>query len=121
MNIRLDSSEYEKLKVVADLQKTTQSALARLFIYEGVNRFDARSRQIQEKLDFLIELITADKHLSAGAVAAAALLNSKGLERKHGETVEEYRAKFFADLKENIRSAKVLGVQIQKAFVQDDY
>lgn len=120
-SIRMGEEEFAKLTKVAQMQGTTPSALARLFLYEGVNRFDTRAQQIQEKLDFLIELLTTNNHLSAGAVAAAAIHNSKKLERKSAESVDDYHVRYFADLKENIRASKKLGVQIQKAFKQADY
>ena len=119
-NVMLEPDDIELLNVQAKRQKVTPSALARILISDGLKHYGWQIMQMRETVNHLVQLVSSDIELSAAAVAASALHSSKGLDRKVGESVEDYKTRYYADLKENIHTSRKLGEQIQKSFAQPD-
>jgi heterodisulfide reductase subunit A-like polyferredoxin len=119
-SLQIEEDDLERLKIRAEYHKIKPSALARILISEGLSRYGMQIVHLQETVDYLVQLMNSNTELSAAAVAASSLLSSKGLERKAGESAEDYKTRYYADLKENIKTSRKLGTQIQRSFSQQD-
>ena len=116
LNFRVDEAMLGKLKLIAANQQVSVSSLARLYVHHGITSYATQHQQTQEKLDYLIQLLKSANQLSGASIAATVLLNSKGLTQRQGESPDQFQARYYADLKENVHTARKLGEQVQKSF-----
>ncbi|CAH2778904.1 MAG: hypothetical protein CBARDMAM_0995 [uncultured Caballeronia sp.] len=73
VHIRLDRDEYDYLKDEARKRKVSPNALVRVFVRDGLAKFDRRNDALMVQIDALINLVTKSNILAASAVVSAAL------------------------------------------------
>ena len=93
-SVMLELDDIELLKEQAKRQNVTPSALARILISDGLMHHGWHIMQLRATVNHLVELVRSDIELSAAAVAASALLTSKGLEQQVRQGVHHHRYRF---------------------------
>lgn len=70
---RLDDDSNEQFTALARSKGMTKSALAHMFILDGIAQFDRRNDALLDRVEALINLVTKSNVLAASAVVSAAL------------------------------------------------
>ncbi|WP_148662466.1 hypothetical protein [Paraburkholderia phytofirmans] len=107
VHIRIDRDEHDYLREEARKRKISANALARIFVRDGLAKFDRRNDALMERIDALINLVTKSNVLAASAVVSAAL--PVGL----GATLDEA---IKAQMRSHIMEAVKLGQNISSTY-----
>jgi hypothetical protein len=70
---RLDDDNYEQFLALARSKGMTKSALAHMFILDGLAQFDRRNDALMDRVEALTNLVLKSNVLAASAVVSAAL------------------------------------------------
>lgn len=107
VHIRIDRDEYDYLKEEARKKKISPNALARIFVRDGLAKFDRRNDALMVQIDALINLVTKSNVLAASAVVSAALPVGLGASLDEGTR---------AQMRSHIMEAVKLGHNISSTY-----
>ena len=107
VGVRLDEDNNEQLTALARSKGMTKSALAHMFVLDGLAQFDRRNDALMDRIEALIDLVTKSNVLAASAVVSAAL--PVGL----GPTLDDA---IKAQMRNHIKEAVKLGHNISSTY-----
>ena len=73
VHFRIDRDEYDHLKEEARKRKMSPTALARLFLRDGLGGFDRKHDALLDRIEMLQSLLIKGNILAASALASSAL------------------------------------------------
>lgn len=115
ITVRLDSDVREALRVEAKNQGVDEAVMVRMFVRDGLARFDAAYERIVQNTDRLSEQVHTLQQLVAATVHIVAEQAVLKMDRKEGEDPKTYAERLKTIYRDSVFGAVTKGRSITAA------